>query len=344
MSGYYDSKLKQDIDDGLQPSLDYIPLRKALQADIIDYSTIDKSNHPLIKAMGRVGKDAQVATAAFLRQKDYDVIFSYTDSISLPLAALSTFSRKRPVHIVTAHSISSGRRGKLLKFLHRSIELLIVYSDTVYQQCRDSIGIPESKLHLSLYHTDNHFFSRKQNIIRRNQICSVGLEKRDYPTLIEAVRDLDIEVRLTAFSPWSRDNNEVNESNLPPNVNVKRYSYTELRDLYAESRFLVLPLYNNEYAAGITALYEAMAMECPAIVSQTNGLRNMIQDGRTGIFVPPSDPIALRNAIIELLENPARAEQIGQNGRRLIEEHINIEAWTTRMVALVKQAVENRSN
>ena len=51
-------------------------------------------------------------------------------------------------------------------------------------------------------------------------ICSAGLEWRDYPTLIEAVTGMDVEVRLAAASPWSKHRNETENRDLPPNVSA----------------------------------------------------------------------------------------------------------------------------
>lgn len=342
LPGYYETNLKEAIAAGQHPAMDYVPLRDALKADVVDYRDVETSRHPFVKAAARFGRDAQLAVCAFLKCQRYDVLFSYTDTISLPLAAMLALLPRRPLHIVTAHSIASKKRGQLLRQLHPWVDLIIVYSDTVYNQAYTTIGVPKKKLYLSLYHTDHHFFKRTPKVERHNQICSVGLEKRDYPTLLEATHDLDLMVHLTAFSPWSKDASEVKETNLPANVTVKRYDYSDLRQLYAESRFLVLSLYENEYAAGITALYEAMAMGCPAIVSRTTGLQNMIEDGINGVFVPPGDPKALRQAILGLLGDPERAARIGENGYRTVIEQINIDAWTKRMVTLVDSTFNAR--
>ena len=334
LPGYHVSRRPDAAaDDGPLP--DYLPLCAALRADVADYAAVAATRHPLVWLAGWVGMDAQIAAYAFLHRRHYDVMFSYTDSISLPLAALFALIWRRPKHVVTAHSIGSGRRGRLLRWVHPWIDTVVLYSPHVRDVCRERIGVPAAKLRLCTFQADSRYFAPLADTQRRRQICIVGLERRDFATLIEAVSDLDVDVRLTAFSPMSKEGDATKAMALPPNVTVKRYAYSELRRLYAESRCLVLPLFENQYAAGITALYEAMAMGCPAIVSRTSGLEGVIQDGVTAVFVPPGDAQALRGAITTLLADPEKAEQIGRNGRHVIDSHINLDAWVQEMVSVV---------
>ncbi len=132
----------------------------------------------------------------------------------------------------------------------------------------------------------------------------MGLEFRDYPTLIEAVRDLDIQVVIAAASPWSKRADTTQGQQIPSNVVVRRFSQFELRDLYAACQTMVMPLYEVNFQAGVTAILEAMAMGLPVICSQTPGQTDVIVAGETGVYVTPGDPAALKNAILELLKQP----------------------------------------
>lgn len=340
LAGKYNAELKEQIAAGTHPELDYFRLHGVLHADVLDATEVQTSTHPLVRWARRRGNDAAVAVAAFLRRKEYDVIFSYSDSISLPLAILFTTTLRRPVHVVTAHSIASKRRGQLLRFLYRWIDVILVYSQTVYDQCREVIGVPEERLRLDKYLIDQRFY-HPLDLPQKRMICSVGLEKRDYPTLIEAVTGLDVEARLTAYSPWSPDRDETKAKPLPPNVNVQKYDFCALRQLYAESQFLVLSLYENDYAAGITAMYEAMAMGRTVVVSETRGLKGMIEHGVHGLFVPPGDAKALRAAIQELLNDPEKAQQMGRNARKLIEDGVNLDDWVQRVAKVVWEASQS---
>ncbi|MEI7833401.1 MAG: glycosyltransferase family 4 protein [bacterium] len=64
---------------------------------------------------------------------------------------------------------------------------------------------------------------------------------------------------------------------------------------------------------GLAAI-EAMALARPVVATRVGGLPEVVADGTTGTLVPPESPAALAAAIVELLQNPARATAMGQAG------------------------------
>lgn len=65
---------------------------------------------------------------------------------------------------------------------------------------------------------------------------------------------------------------------------------------------------------GFVAL-EAGAVGRPVVATDVGGLRGVVVDGVTGVLVRPRDPGALAEAIASLLEDPARADALGEAGR-----------------------------
>jgi glycosyltransferase involved in cell wall biosynthesis len=68
------------------------------------------------------------------------------------------------------------------------------------------------------------------------------------------------------------------------------------------------------------ALIEAMASGLPVIATQVSGSQQVVEQGRSGILVPPGDVAALRQAIEDLLGDPERAKLLGKAAQRRIEE------------------------
>jgi glycosyltransferase involved in cell wall biosynthesis len=66
---------------------------------------------------------------------------------------------------------------------------------------------------------------------------------------------------------------------------------------------------------------EAMALEKPVVASDVGGLAEVVEDGLTGILVPPGDPKALASAIGRLLDDSAARRSMGEAGRRRVLEH-----------------------
>lgn len=70
-----------------------------------------------------------------------------------------------------------------------------------------------------------------------------------------------------------------------------------------------------------SAYQEAGARATPAIGGNVAGARDAVVDGETGLLVDPADHIAVGGAAIELLSNPARAQEMGAAARRRAEQH-----------------------
>lgn len=64
----------------------------------------------------------------------------------------------------------------------------------------------------------------------------------------------------------------------------------------------------------------AMAQRRPVVASRTGGLPELIEDGVTGLLVPPGDPAALADACARLLADPALAAALGAAARARIEQ------------------------
>jgi glycosyltransferase involved in cell wall biosynthesis len=88
-----------------------------------------------------------------------------------------------------------------------------------------------------------------------------------------------------------------------------------LADLFAQATLFVLPTLREPY--GI-AFLDAMACELPCIGTNVEAVPEIIEEGVTGLLVPPGDDIALTGAVAALLRDPARARAMGERGRRRV--------------------------
>ncbi|GAB4258710.1 MAG: glycosyltransferase family 4 protein [Deferrisoma sp.] len=86
----------------------------------------------------------------------------------------------------------------------------------------------------------------------------------------------------------------------------------------------VIPSVDMESAPN--TLLEAMSVGVPAVGTNIGGIPEIIEEGRTGYVVTPGDPEALARAVVRLLQDPERAREMGEAGRRKIEEEFSVEA------------------
>ena len=334
--------LEAEVAANTHPTMDYFALQAHLDADLADYSLMEADRHLLVRAARWLGRDAGLAMHGFLRARSYDVIFSNGENVGIPLAVLLKSRRRRPGHVLIGHRLSPDKKRPFMRALQAQMDAIFVYAATQRTYAEEVLRIPPDKIHLIPFHADTRFYQPMPAVRVERRISSAGLELRDYPTLIEAVRGLDLDVRLAAASPWSKRKNETAERSLPPNVSARRYGYLELRELYATSRFIVVPLYENDFQAGVTTLLEAMAMGKAVIVTRTSGQRDVIQHDENGIYVPPADPPALRTAILGLLEHPEEALRLGMNARKTIESNMSLDLWVQRISQIVGAVAARR--
>jgi glycosyltransferase involved in cell wall biosynthesis len=320
------------------PQMDYFALQQALDADILDYAALEAEGSPgLVRLARRAGRDVALAAFGYCRRDHYDIIYSNGENVSLPLAMFLKRHRRRPGHVLIGHRVSPRKKKPFFRMLHPQMDAIFLYASTQKQYAIQELGIPESKLHCIPFHAEHRFFRPlpPSPDAPPKMICSAGLEWRDYPTLIKAVTGMDIEVRLGAASPWSKHKNETERQELPPNVQARRYEYNELRQLYADSRFVVVPLYENDFQAGITTILEAMATGKAVITTRTTGQKDTIREGKNGLYVPPGDVGAWRNAITYLLENPEIAERLGAQARQDLEAAMTLDHWVERIACVI---------
>jgi L-malate glycosyltransferase len=86
----------------------------------------------------------------------------------------------------------------------------------------------------------------------------------------------------------------------------------DVPELLAGADVFVLPSRSEAFPNGAI---EAMAAGLPVIASAVGGIVDLIEPGRTGMLVPPSDAEALAAALRTLRADPARAQTIGAAAR-----------------------------
>jgi glycosyltransferase involved in cell wall biosynthesis len=80
---------------------------------------------------------------------------------------------------------------------------------------------------------------------------------------------------------------------------------------------MVLPSMNE--AVGM-ALIEAQAHGVPVVASKVGGIPEIVKDGRTGILVPPSDAGKIAEAVITLLNDKAKRDDMGRAGKAWVRD------------------------
>jgi glycosyltransferase involved in cell wall biosynthesis len=109
-----------------------------------------------------------------------------------------------------------------------------------------------------------------------------------------------------------------------------------LDELYGDASVFVLP---TQFEAYGHVVVEAMGCGLPCVTTNVGALPELVDDGVTGLLVPPREPAALAEALIGLLSDPPRAERMGRAGQQKVAERLTWRAVAERMAPHLEAAV-----
>ena len=167
----------------------------------------------------------------------------------------------------------------------------------------------------------------KASEIRRSDVCT-------YIFVGRVVRDKGIHELIRSFELLNRKNQQTRlilvgsfEPNLDPlnpeileEINTNPAIETvgkqnDVRPWLAASDIFVFPSYREGFP---NVVIEAGAMDLPSIVTDINGSREIIEDGKNGIIIPPHDAEALYKAMLSLYQDQEYRNKLSANARNMI--------------------------
>lgn len=171
-------------------------------------------------------------------------------------------------------------------------------------------------------------------------IFAGGDSYRDYPLLIEAVRGLPVEVTIAALrrsdAMWSA---------LPANVTAVGVPHERFMALMREAATVATPLTPREdRSAGQATYLNAMALGKLAIVTETLGVRDYVEHGRTGLVLPPGDLASMRKALEWALDpaNAAELAAIRARARDVARTRFGPEQYLANILGVVDARLASR--
>ena len=124
----------------------------------------------------------------------------------------------------------------------------------------------------------------------------------------------------------------INKLNLRENVIFTGYR-DDVANLMASIDILAFPTLKESF--GRSAI-EAMAHAKPVVASNVGGVPEIVIDGKTGILVPPGSPEKLADALLELINDRKKREDMGNEGLRVVREKFDIKDMMNRIEDVYK--------
>ena len=278
----------------------------------------------------------------------YDIIWANSEKVGIPLSFLNI---KKPLVVILQYP-ESPLRALLMKLsgIAKKWAGIGIVAKEARNFLQSKLGVNPSRI-FQYYAARTDVFKPAEDgqFKERGPILSIGVAKRDYDTMIEALSGLPgYQTEIFVSSKYGDKYRGQNIRKVAEWIQFPdKISDDELLCRYQMARFVVVPLMPTSHSgAGVTSVFEASASGKAVIATQTGGMDSFVVNGKTGILVPPRDVEALRNAIKTLWQNVDLAAGMGRAGRRFIEENYAHETVVEEITAFLTElwVERNKSN
>ncbi|MDD4953997.1 MAG: GT4 family glycosyltransferase PelF [Candidatus Omnitrophica bacterium] len=103
----------------------------------------------------------------------------------------------------------------------------------------------------------------------------------------------------------------------------------------------LLVLATTTHEAFGRVIIEAQAAGVPVVATEVGGVVDIIEQGKTGLLVPPADPNSMAGAIIKILKDPELARVLAENAYKKVREQYNVELMVKNTLAVYQEALTN---
>lgn len=125
-----------------------------------------------------------------------------------------------------------------------------------------------------------------------------------------------------------------------PSVLKIGFTSSDIDLYYHVMDIFVLPTYREGFP---NTVLEAQAAECPVVTTIATGAVDSVQEGVTGLLVPPADISALTHALVRLLSDKDLAQRMGRAGRERVQREFGNEIVWGALEKLYCEMLENRN-
>jgi glycosyltransferase involved in cell wall biosynthesis len=315
--------------------------------------------HPL-RIRNSIDIAAGLRMRAMLAAERYDVAHFHTARAH----AMAPYARGRVGALVVTRRMDYAPNRLFGPWLYnRAVDGVAAISSAVIEALRRS-GVAPAHIAMIPSGVDCERFAPPDAVSRRDARVALGLAENEiavaavgalvarkgYQFLIEAIARASEELTASCASALRcliagagplRDTlaRRLEESGLDGAVRLLG-SLEDPRALLAAADIFAMPSLNE--GLGVAAI-EAMACGLPVIGAAVGGLRDAVEDDRTGMLVAPGDARGLAQAIVTLARAPEMRRAMGAAARERAVERFGIDAMVCRTLALYRACLEKRS-
>ncbi len=264
-----------------------------------------------------------------------------------------------PVLVCTKHGNSRSRlirSRRLAAYAYRLADRVIAVSHDVRSRFLDDLPVPRDRVKVILNGIDTERFRPREGAADAERLGIAGapllgtvcrlVHMKGISTLLEALslvrRDLPEAALVVVGDGPARGDLESLAESLGLEDSVRFLGNRDDVDaIYPQLDVYVQPT----YAEGISlTMLEACSCAVPVVATRVGGNPEIVDDGRTGLLVPPRDAQVLAEAIKRTVQDPQAAAERGRAARERIVEDFSLDRMVADHMDLYRRLLTARSD
>jgi glycosyltransferase involved in cell wall biosynthesis len=306
---------------------------------------------------GRVDRSVIATIRQFIETEEIDLVHSHSTKTNVYAYVAA---RTLQVSLVgTYHNGSEAWKHNLKQRLSRALDIrvlrhfdeVVAVSDSIYHTLREE-GFPKSRLHcvengldLTPFDCATPSLTNGDGCVGRQLVGYVGrlMAPKGPHDFLRAAQGLlsrfpDARFVLVGDGPARRE-----LENLAKDLRIENsVRFTGQRNdmpgVYASLDIVVLPSFSEGLPM---TLIEALAARRAVVATRVGGVPRIVVDESTGLLTEPRNTASLEHAISRLLGSPELCRQLGERGRRHVEQHFSSSQMATQYLALYRRVVKD---
>jgi glycosyltransferase involved in cell wall biosynthesis len=179
---------------------------------------------------------------------------------------------------------------------------------------------------------------------KTNSICYIGgiTRVRGIIQILDSLDELDISFHLAgSYDPPSFRNELIEHRNWDKVIEYGFVDREKMASIMNESLFgmVLFSSLPNHINAQPNKIFEYMSAGIPIIGSNFKLWREIIEENSCGICANPKDEKEIQNVIKYLIEHRSKAEQMGENGRKAVEDKYNWQMEERKLFHLYERLI-----
>jgi glycosyltransferase involved in cell wall biosynthesis len=220
---------------------------------------------------------------------------------------------------------SRPARRAAYRWAYQSVDRLYYFSQNQGPVLAEHLGLDDDRLRYLPFGVDDDTFTPTGEE-DGDYVLVVGRDSgRDWPTLFAALEGIELPVKLCCRP------GDIAGLRVPGTVEMLGYvDRAVYRDLLGRARVVAIAARPLLYPSGQSVLLEAMAMARAVVVTGTPAMADYVLDGKTAFVVPPGEPDAMRDRLVDVARDDTLRAVVGRNAREAVERSFSARSmWGT---------------